>query len=222
MNIKISNHLFLTDTPFRFAELIRKRLTLQNPAFDDAVRMNRWRGNLDEYLRCYRQNENGLIIPRGFCGQLIGMAKQSGVTYQIEDRRRTLPQVDFNFAGTLKPFQQKAVELMLKKDFGTLSSPTGSGKTIMALSIIEQRQQPALIIVHTKELLNQWVDMIGTFLSGKGLARFLSISSARFQPLPIGTAREVFPQAARPAIFTGRVMGPRDASGHFHLYASTF
>src|ERR1039457_4026268 len=35
-------------------------------------------------------------------------------------------------------------------------------------------------------------------LSGKGLARYLGVSPARFQPLPIGTAREVFPQAARP------------------------
>src|SRR5712691_8010734 len=42
-------------------------------------------------------------------------------------------------------------------------------------------------------------------LSGKGLARcFL----ARFQPLPIRTAREVFPQAAHPASFVERVMNP--------------
>ena len=31
---------------------------------------------------------------------------------------------------------------------------------------------------------------------------------ARFQPLPIGTAREVFPQAARPVRFVKRVMCP--------------
>jgi hypothetical protein len=30
----------------------------------------------------------------------------------------------------------------------------------------------------------------------------------RFQPLPIGTAREVFPQAARPVDFVERVMSP--------------
>jgi len=29
---------------------------------------------------------------------------------------------------------------------------------------------------------------------GKGLARYMSRGSIRFQPLPIGTAREVFPQ----------------------------
>ncbi len=53
---------------------------------------------------------------------------------------------------------------MFLKDFGTLSAPTGSGKTIMALYIIAQRKQPALIVVHTKELLNQWCDRIETFL----------------------------------------------------------
>src|SRR5450755_4352660 len=31
---------------------------------------------------------------------------------------------------------------------------------------------------------------------------------ARFQPLPIRTAREVFPQAAHPVSFVERVMGP--------------
>ena len=44
-------------------------------------------------------------------------------------------------------------------------------------------------------------------LSGKGLARYLR-QVIRFQPLPIGTAREVFPQAARPVSFVRRVMGP--------------
>lgn len=44
-------------------------------------------------------------------------------------------------------------------------------------------------------------------LSGEGLARCLEYRPARFQPLPLGTAREVFPQAARPVSFTPRVMG---------------
>src|ERR1039457_1454687 len=42
-------------------------------------------------------------------------------------------------------------------------------------------------------------------LSGKGLARCRAV---RFQPLPIRTAREVFPQAAHPASFVERVMDP--------------
>ena len=34
-----------------------------------------------------------------------------------------------------------------------------------------------------------------------------ALTSVRFQPLPIRTAREVFPQAAHPASFTEGVMG---------------
>jgi len=39
----------------------------------------------------------------------------------------------------------------------------------------------------------------------------------RFQPLPIRTAREVFPQAAHPMTFTIRVMGPLASGGHLHV-----
>jgi hypothetical protein len=39
-------------------------------------------------------------------------------------------------------------------------------------------------------------------LSGKGLARRRVSFSVRFQPLPIGTVRAVFPHTARPASFT--------------------
>lgn len=70
--------------------------------------------------------------------------------------------------------------------------------------------------------LHEYNESMYRFLSGKGLARFLGRFPARFQPLPIGTAREVFPQAARPVVFVERVMSPCDADGHFHEYASTF
>jgi superfamily II DNA or RNA helicase len=49
-----------------------------------------------------------------------------------------------------------------------LSAPTGSGKTVMALYIIARRKQPALIVVHTKDLAYQWIDRIGQFLGIPG------------------------------------------------------
>ena len=54
-------------------------------------------------------------------------------------------------------------------------------------------------------------------LSGKGLAQQLGRHPARFQPLPIGTAREVFPQADRPADFSEKVIGLDDVGSCFHL-----
>jgi superfamily II DNA or RNA helicase len=72
--------------------------------------------------------------------------------------------VDFSFRGELRAFQETAVERMLARDFGTLSAPTGSGKTVMALNMVARRRQPAIVIVHTKDLAAQWVERIEAFL----------------------------------------------------------
>jgi len=62
------------------------------------------------------------------------------------------------------PDFQAALADILAHDDGTLQAPTGAGKTVIALATIAARRQPALVIVHTRELLNQWIDRIGTFL----------------------------------------------------------
>jgi superfamily II DNA or RNA helicase len=103
-------------------------------------------------------------MPRGFTRQALGILKAHGVSYQLEDHRRALAPVDFSFQGELKDFQVEAVKAIGERDFGTLAAPTGSGKTVMALYAIAERRQPALIVVHTMELLNQWCDRIETFL----------------------------------------------------------
>ena len=104
------------------------------------------------------------LFPGGGPGQLVGILQRGGVQYRIEDRRRTLPEVDFSFEGDLYDFQVEAVEAMAKKDFGTLAAPTGSGKTIMILDLIARRRQPTLIVVHSRELLKQWIVRIEAFL----------------------------------------------------------
>ena len=98
-------------------------------------------------------------------GQLIRRCRKDGIEYLIHDNRRTLSLLDFTFTGMLKPFQRAAVEALGPKHFGTFSAPTGSGKTIMALALIADRRQPTLIIVHTQDLADQWVNRVETFLN---------------------------------------------------------
>lgn len=139
-------------------------LTFVNPKWLENERLGRWNRGTPRELRFFDKVKDGLWIPRGYMRQLILLCRRNQVAYQIDDQRRKLPAADFDFNGRLKPFQRQAVEVMLAKEFGTLSAPTGSGKTVMALFMMAARRQPALIIVHTKDLAWQWVERIEEFL----------------------------------------------------------
>ena len=141
-------------------------LKIPNPKWLENNRMGRWNKGTPEFLRFYRKSsQNGLRIPRGYMRRMILLCRHHDLPCEIKDQRRNLPPVELSFNGQLKSFQQQAAAVMLKKDFGTLTSPTGSGKTIIALFMIAQRRQPALIVVHTKDLAFQWIDRITSFLS---------------------------------------------------------
>lgn len=167
VTLKVDNqaHLFPeNELPGSVLGRIKSRLTFPNPAFLEAEKRGFWTGNLDQEIKGYQGEGDRLTMPRGFTRQLVGILHAAGVSYRIEDRRRTLAPVDLVFKGALHDFQVEAVEAMMRRDFGTLSAPTGSGKTVMSLVLIAQRKQPALVVVHTRELMNQWVDRIETFL----------------------------------------------------------
>lgn len=166
LNITIKNNLRLTGIPQVLREILIEKLKFPNPKWIENHRMGRWNRGVPRELRFYDKiRGGGLWIPRGYIRQLISLCRRYHVNYRINDQRRSLPSVDFSFKGQLRPFQQEAVNRMLAKEFGTLSSPTGSGKTIMALYIVAQRRQPALIIMHTKDLVHQWIARIKSFLS---------------------------------------------------------
>ena len=165
MIITIENHLHLADIPARLQDVLIERLQFPNPKYLENRRMGRWNRGVPRQLRYYHRLRGGaLIIPRGYIRQLIEMCRRQGIRFSIDDQRRSLPPVDLTFRGSLEPFQQRAVDEMRRKEFGTLCSPTGSGKTVMALRLVALRLQPTLVVVHTKDLAQQWIDRIGHFL----------------------------------------------------------
>ena len=165
LQITIEKDIRLKGVPDPLHRFLKNELEIPNPKWLENARMGRWNRQTPKTLRFYDQTrEGGLILPRGTMGHLIRHCQNDGIAYRIEDHRRSLPLIDFTFTGLLKPFQQAAIDAMMPKHFGTLSAPTGSGKTVMALFMIAERRQPALIIVHTQDLADQWVKRIETFL----------------------------------------------------------
>jgi superfamily II DNA or RNA helicase len=53
---------------------------------------------------------------------------------------------------------------MLKHDTGVLSATTAFGKTVVAAWLIAHRAVNTLVLVHRRQLLDQWVERLATFL----------------------------------------------------------
>jgi superfamily II DNA or RNA helicase len=164
MKITLSNHIDISGAPEALLKKIRTAFTIENPAYLDNARMRRWQGRTEHWLMFYENHPGGLTVPRGAVRLILSFCKELNIRPEIIDNRRTLPEVDFTFNGNLKPYQQKALKDILILTFSFLQAFTGSGKTVITLAIIAARRQPCLIIVHSKELLNQWIERIEQFL----------------------------------------------------------
>ncbi len=110
------------------------------------------------------ETENEVIIPRGFIGKLIRFCRENKIDHDFIDERKKHKAIPFLFNAQLREHQQAVIESISKKDLGVIVAPPASGKTIVALKIISDKQQPALIIVHRKQLVEQWTERIETFL----------------------------------------------------------
>ena len=53
---------------------------------------------------------------------------------------------------------------MLRHENGVLAATTAFGKTVVAAWLIAQRGVNALVLVHRRQLLDQWVERLSTFL----------------------------------------------------------
>ncbi len=148
-----------------FDDFIYSKLTMINPKWLENHRMNRFNWKTPKELYFYEESgKEDLFVPRGFMLDMAEYLNNKNIEFQTDDKTHIFTRINFKFSGNLKPFQEIAVKEMLSQNEGTLCAPTGSGKTVMGIYMIAERKQPALIIVHTKELLYQWIDRIKQFL----------------------------------------------------------
>ena len=71
--------------------------------------------------------------------------------------------VEVKFQGELRHEQKAAADAMLRHETGVLAA-TAFGKTVVAAWLIAQRGVNTLVLVHRRQLLDQWVERLSTFL----------------------------------------------------------
>ena len=128
-------------------------------------------------VRLYQETDHHLLLPREFW-------RVSSLPFEVVDCRPTefkespvTSNIDLDHkkdrrTGTIIPtgksVQQKSIEAMMKSQGGILQLQCGLGKTVVFLHLISLLKVPALIIVDTSTLMNQWLEEIEWALNVPG------------------------------------------------------
>ena len=105
-----------------------------------------------------------LALPRGCLDELLELFTSLNIETNLTDERFKGISLEFQFQGELRPEQQKAAETLLAHETGVLAASTAFGKTVLAAYLIVQRNVNTLIVVHRRQLLDQWVNILSQFL----------------------------------------------------------
>jgi superfamily II DNA or RNA helicase len=117
------------------------------------------------------------------------LLKKAGAEVKIVDYRHiTNKTVSCSFTGELKGMQKNGLSALLDMESGVLVAPPGAGKTVIACALIAARKLPTLILVHRKQLAEQWKNQLSKFLSvEKGIVgNFCSKREKRSSNIDIG------------------------------------
>ena len=156
VEINITNNIKLSNLPTQLLKDIKQRLTITNPEYEKKIRMGFFIGKTPKKLNLYTTEGNDIIIPYGLKQPILDTLDKKGIKYQVNEKHAINElKIALNETIALRDYQKLAVSEILKHDNGILISPAGSGKTLMALSMIKDRPYKTLWITHTHELLMQ-------------------------------------------------------------------
>ena len=160
--IEVDHEVRIT-APNRVISRIRRRLTFDNPELKKAEglgldtrrippRLFYWTGELDTQV----------TIPRGALRLAMRAMKESGVTPRWKpnvSKNHILPRPLSSLNVQLRPeYQVAAVDALLANQQGMVVLPCGAGKTTIGVTAVLRSGYAACVVVHTRELLTQWVE----------------------------------------------------------------
>jgi len=107
------------------------------------------------------------VLPRGLYDLVVSLVHEQGSTLSVVDERADGAPISAEFTARLRAGQAAAVEALAAGDLGVLVAPPGSGKTVVACSLIASTGVSALVLVDRKALAEQWRAQILALLGVK-------------------------------------------------------
>lgn len=167
IKIILSNMIYIEKAglPQKLMSSIIRLAVFQNPGFYRAQAMRMPIYNTPRVINLSSETDEYLVIPRGCLEDLSKLVQNLGMMQIRKDLRFSGEKISATFIGKLSSDQLLAGSTMLEHENGILSAITAFGKTVVAIWMVAQRQINTLIIVHRRQLMNQWVEQLKCFLN---------------------------------------------------------
>lgn len=136
----------------------------QNPDFYSAQAMRLQTYGKPRIISCAEILPGHIALPRGCLDEALELLRALGTSIELRDLRFDGDPLKTRFLGELTAEQEAAAGDILSHENGVLAAATAFGKTVVAVRIIAARARNTLVLVHRRQLLDQWVSRLRTFL----------------------------------------------------------
>jgi len=136
-----------------------------NPEFYKAQAMHLSTYGKPPIISCAEEHAQHIALPRGCLDDVRQLLGELDVSLQIKDKRSCGKPIKASFIGKLRKSQRVAVKNIRTHDIGILNAATAFGKTVVAAKLIAVRKRNTLVLVHRRQLLDQWHEKLALFLS---------------------------------------------------------
>lgn len=167
--IVLADQLYIPiqDLPGKLTSTLKRCAVFGNPEFFKRQAMRFSTIGISRLVWAVHIEHGYLVLPRGCLVDVQKIMDGQGIVIEVDDKRVTGEGLSkIKFTGQLKNKQSKAVNALAQQDNGILVAATGFGKTVVTLALVAKRKVSTLILVHSRQLAEQWLERAAVFLDG--------------------------------------------------------
>ena len=167
VRLVVSNLAYIEkkDLPSAMVDRVVRAAAFQNPEFYRAQAMHLSTYGKPRVISCGELFPEHIGLPRGCIEEVTNLFKSHSVKVEIQDERSAGRKIDVFFHGELRAGQKDVIARMLAHENGVLCAPTAFGKTVVAASVMSARGVNTLILVHQRQLMDQWRERLAVYLA---------------------------------------------------------
>jgi len=164
MEIRDKIYIDLDEKPVD--QSVLQLLTYKNPEYYSKMNMGLPVWKIPKELKSYSIEGRQLIVFRGEYRKIKNYVKEH--RFDTRHPHTTDPKLQYiNNDFPLDDFQEKAIKAITENNQGIIHAVTSAGKSLIILKAITKLHQKALIVVHRKTLMKQFLDDIDLYIRDK-------------------------------------------------------